>query len=62
MKTVFNHYYPLTNKTEIKYSFGKNYVDAMSFFHEKGQQVYNDSGNPRLIKVVDGNSNQQLMI
>ena len=54
MKTVFNQYYPLTNKTEIKYSFGKNYVDAMSFFHEKGQQVYNDSGNPRLIKVVDG--------
>jgi len=54
MKAVFNQYYPLTNKTEIKYSFGKNYVDAMSFFHEKGQQVYDTSGDPHLITSENG--------
>ena len=54
MKSVFNRFYPLTNQTEIKYSFSKDYVDAMFFFHEKGQHVYNDSGDPRLVTVVDG--------
>ena len=57
----FSEYYPLTNKSQIKYSFGKNSNDCIYYFHTKGNDNERIMLTPDVFEIVKNLKQTQRM-
>ena len=57
----WSEYYPLTNKSQIKYSFGKNSNDCIYYFHTKGNDDERIMLTPDVFEIVKNLKQTQRM-